>query len=474
MSIELGFETIGNATLIVHDTRPVLATDPWLSGPAYFGSWTLSHEVPAEQQALVEAADSIWVSHGHPDHLSMPSLERLRGKPILMADHVGGRIRDALERDGFEVRVLPDRTWHPLSDRVRICTIADCNQDAILLVDIDGTLVANLNDASERGWAHAVRKAARGAKRSFMLALSGYGDADMINFFDEAGERILPYAARKLPPGVDIARRLERLGLHSFIPFASLHKYQRSDSVWANDYTTPVSDHRLGFEAPGREILPAFVRYDCTTGAVTELSPPQVATTVHEPQEFGDDWSDELDATDLEAIRNYFARIETLRGVLDEVIFAVGATEHSVTIGHSIPIGHSGTIGSGTGRSVTFAVPRQSLMSAVQWEIFDDLLIGNFMRTTLHGNWTPLEFGQQFSPLVAKYADNGYARTPAELREYFAQYRRRAPLDALRARLDQRRDAFVTAAARSVRSKVAPGSVLHRAGRSAYRRVRTR
>src|SRR4051794_31492460 len=39
MAPELGFDTIGNATLIAYDGGPVLATDPWLDGPAYFGSW---------------------------------------------------------------------------------------------------------------------------------------------------------------------------------------------------------------------------------------------------------------------------------------------------------------------------------------------------------------------------------------------------------------------------------------------------
>ena len=36
--MDLGFETIGNACLIAHDRGPVVATDPWLSGTAYFGS----------------------------------------------------------------------------------------------------------------------------------------------------------------------------------------------------------------------------------------------------------------------------------------------------------------------------------------------------------------------------------------------------------------------------------------------------
>ena len=42
----LGFETIGNATLIAYDGNPVLVTDPWIRGGAYFGSWTFSHLIP--------------------------------------------------------------------------------------------------------------------------------------------------------------------------------------------------------------------------------------------------------------------------------------------------------------------------------------------------------------------------------------------------------------------------------------------
>lgn len=64
--MDLGFETIGNACLICHDNGPVLATDPWIKGSAYFGSWTTSHEIPPEQQAHVKACKYLWISHGHP------------------------------------------------------------------------------------------------------------------------------------------------------------------------------------------------------------------------------------------------------------------------------------------------------------------------------------------------------------------------------------------------------------------------
>ena len=47
--MDIGFETIGNATVICYDRKPVLITDPWLEGNPYFGSWALAYEIPEEQ-----------------------------------------------------------------------------------------------------------------------------------------------------------------------------------------------------------------------------------------------------------------------------------------------------------------------------------------------------------------------------------------------------------------------------------------
>ena len=52
-------------------------------------------------------------------------------------------------------------------------------------------------------------------------------------------------------------------------------------------------------------------------------------------------------------------------------------------------------------------------MSAIQYEIFDDLLIGNFMKTTLHNMESLYE--ADFNQYLAKYADNGRAETLSEI-----------------------------------------------------------
>ena len=63
-------------------------------------------------------------------------------------------------------------------------------------------------------------------------------------------------------------------------------------------------------------------------------------------------------------------------------------------------------------------------MKAINFEIFDDLLIGNFMKTTLHNMESLYE--ADFNQYLAKYADNGRAETLSELEEYFKIYRQRA------------------------------------------------
>src|ERR1700733_10831307 len=204
------FETIGNATVICYENdTPILATDPWIVGSAYFGSWKLSHQIPPAQMEAIKRAKYIWFSHGHPDHLSSESLLTLANKIILLPNHVGGRIKNDLIAKGIAVRVLEDRKWTQLSEHIRVMCIADYNQDALLFIDVGGKLLVNFNDGNALGSERFVKKVIRdfvqNGSRTFLLRLFSYGDADMINYFLEDGTRILPSAAQKRPIGPIIA-----------------------------------------------------------------------------------------------------------------------------------------------------------------------------------------------------------------------------------------------------------------------------
>ena len=450
--MDLGFDTVGNATLIAYDSGPVLVTDPWLGGDLYFGSWQMSHEIPEEQSQAVDAAPFVWVSHGHPDHLHGPSLERLRGKTILLPDHRGSRIAEALDEEGHRPRVLVDRSWTRLSDRIRVWTFSDSMQDAGLLVELDGsTLIVNLNDLSNTGWMPAVRKVARDYPTVLVMAASGFGDIRWMNFWDTDGNAIPSYAQVRVEAGVKIGPENAALtdavcGTH-FVPFSSMHQYQREDTLWANKYVTGLDDYTNGYDSNTSVPLPPYIRYE-VGGDVTELLPKEILAPPMPPSSFGDDWSETLTPSEAKEVTDYFERIETLGSHLDFVTVRVGGREHGVKY-------QAGDIG------VSFEVPRGSLLTTVRYRIWDDLFASQFMRTTWHG--LSVDEGLAAFLAVGRYADQADVVTASQLEEYMSHYRDRAGrLATVRHRVEQELVGHG-------QGEGAVRSALYRLGRSVYR-----
>ena len=81
-------ETMGNATVAVYkDGRGVIATDPWLVGTAYFGSWTLERPLNDRQMKAMLGMPYLWFSHGHPDHFHTESIDLIpKDKTLLLSE----------------------------------------------------------------------------------------------------------------------------------------------------------------------------------------------------------------------------------------------------------------------------------------------------------------------------------------------------------------------------------------------------
>jgi hypothetical protein len=450
----LGFETIGNATVIAYDGAPVLATDPWLDGGAYFGSWGLRHAIPPAQRDAIGRCKFVWLSHAHPDHINIESLTGLADKQILLADHRGKRIEEDLRGMGFHVRLLPDQVWVPLTPRVKVFTMADENQDSILLIDVGGRLVINLNDAIPKLGERVIRPIAKEYEHSYLMRLWSYGDADMINMFGEDGNRILPPKVRDSAV-LDgwVSADAVRFRARYAIPFSSFHRYQRSDSVWANPFTTPLEDFYKWSDPSSRPILPAFLQVNCETGEHIALNPPENGDVVRPPEDFGDHWGDPLEEKEKAALCAYFQRKEALYDRFGFLRFRVGGAETTIDLNSKLR-----DIG------ISFEVPRQSLMTAVEYRIFDDLIIGNFMKTTLHGS---AKLYPGFTPYVAKYGDNGRAESKKELDQYFHHYRSKDPLGYALQRIEAGTEDLV-------RKLVPDNSAIFKAAKSLFWKVKGR
>jgi hypothetical protein len=219
---------------------------------------------------------------------------------------------------------------------------------------------------------------------------------------------------------------MRHFGANLALPFSCLHRYQRADSIWANDLIANLDEYSSGFDPRVGDLLPAFVSYDLRRDEYSPLPRSPVLEETLSPLVFGDDWSEPLSTQDAVALRAYFARRPLIGERLDFVRFLVGGEEHVIRWSAREQEG------------ITFEVPRGSLMSAVRFAVFDDLFIGNFMKTTLHGRVEAAGIYPAVNIYLAKWADNGGAESRSEVRAYLKQYFRRAPVPYLFGRLDDR------------------------------------
>jgi hypothetical protein len=425
--MSLTFETLGNATILfMVDGSPILATDPWLKGTCYFGSWSLDHALTDEQINNITNAQYIWISHGHPDHLHPESLELIpKSTKLLIPDHYNHEIHDFLVGQGFSVAVTRYRRWLRLHDELEVLCLDNENQDSILVARFGNALLLNLNDSplfGERPFLRSLIKR-HPNDRVFVLQLCSV-DADMRNFVDASGRRITP-APDELKPGAvrEVARNVRRLGAKFFCCSSSQHLYVRSDSVWANEYRITYDDMQRYWNQPEVELVPPFVTVDLTAGTCTEnhlCQAPDLSQITSQPG--SDDWDEVLTEAEKDQVRNFFSQFVMLKRYLHFLELVVGGEKIQVQFGDRF----------GGRRGVTFFVPRASLLEAVRYGYFDDLLIGNFMRTQLHGKASLYPF---ITPLIAKLGGNAKVYTAADYLRFRLRYFRRNPFGFLRWRL---------------------------------------
>jgi len=403
----IGFETIGNATITCFDGSPVLTTDPWLKGKPYFGSWEHSYEIPKTQYENILSSKYVWLSHGHPDHIDPESLDLFKDKTFLIADHYGDRIYNDLKKK-FKCLKLQSNKWFEISKNIRIKSFADWNQDSSLLIEIGGKdIIFNLNDGSGLGWSKEIKKIISNYKNRFLLKLINWGDADMINFFNHHNEFILPLAADQKPCGESYAYYMKKWGCNFSIPFSAFHRYAREDSKKMNKFCTPLKEHYKNFDNKVGEILPAFIKWESNLDKFEKINPKKNDMNCYDSKIFGDNWNDNLDNEDNEEIKKYFSKFHQIKKKFGFLSFKVGKSEFNIKF-------------SNKKEGIQFETPRNSLIYSIKNNIFDDLLIGNYMKVKLIN--VPSLY-PNFTPYVTKYGDNGLASTKSELEKYFEYYR---------------------------------------------------
>lgn len=428
------FETFGNAIVqFREDGNPVLTTDPWLVGTCYFGSWGMERPLTERQIRNVQDSPFVWISHGHPDHLHPESLALLSREKtrILLPDHYHREIFESLSSEGFDVTILPFKRWVPLTDRVRVMCLDNENQDGILVVQAGDALVINLNDSPLCGEGYFLRKLVErhGNDKTFLTALCSI-DADMFNLVDEEGRSLAgPPDARKHGAIWDVAQIAARLGVKHFCCSSSQHVYLRPDSVWANPYRIGWSDLRRHWNRPEVRLIEPYVTVDLETCAVTPSVPaPHPVRAPSTENTAAEDWEARLTPEEWERVEAFIRKFEIIRDRVDFVEFTVGGESRRVLLDPGKAAADPAT----ALRGIRFFVPRQPLLETVEYGYFDDLLIGNFMKTQL----VNVRLYPDFSKQVGKLGGNAKVFTRAEQRKFMRHYFRRTPRAFVTARLE--------------------------------------
>ncbi|MDQ6769790.1 MAG: MBL fold metallo-hydrolase [Gemmatimonadota bacterium] len=147
---------VSHASILVETNGIRILTDPWYSGLIYQNAWELC---PAPRVLPdFRLHDGIFISHAHPDHYHLPTLERIkeesgRDVPIFVAKFFHGTIARDLRDMGFRevIEMTPGQEIKPFPT-VTLYSQQYRMDDSLLVVvgEGDETLV-NINDAPLRG-----------------------------------------------------------------------------------------------------------------------------------------------------------------------------------------------------------------------------------------------------------------------------------------------------------------------------------
>jgi CMP-N-acetylneuraminate monooxygenase len=145
----LTFQLHAHACLEIRYRGFTLLTDPWLAGPAFYGSWDLYP--PPRVDASRLKPDAIWISHEHSDHFHPQTLDAFpRSIPVYVPDFPNRRLPARLADLGFEdVRAMPFGETVELADDITLTCFEPASMwnDSMLLVEANGFRYLNLNDA---------------------------------------------------------------------------------------------------------------------------------------------------------------------------------------------------------------------------------------------------------------------------------------------------------------------------------------
>lgn len=231
--------SIGHACVAVEVSGTRILCDPWWNGPAYTSQWW-HYPLPRVEAVDRERVDYIYLSHGHEDHLHVPTLRTItRDATLVIPRFRETGMRDFLATLGFKrILEIGHGETRTLDGGVK-ATIYLNKDDSILVLEAGGRTLVNANDALHASSRHVVDHYCDQIRRrhpNIDTLLLGYGGAawfpNCLQVTDDVG---YDGAARERIFAENFAYVARRMGAKMALPFAASFALLEDSLRWIND-----------------------------------------------------------------------------------------------------------------------------------------------------------------------------------------------------------------------------------------------
>ncbi|MEM9074583.1 MAG: MBL fold metallo-hydrolase [Myxococcota bacterium] len=266
MAIKL--QLVSHASVLIETEGLGILTDPWFDKGAFNNSWTL-HPGASVPDDLFERTTHLWVSHEHPDHFHVPTLrglpEEFKARVTVLFQRISSRkMVTAFQRFGFpNVVELEHRQLTSIAPGVSVYVYQVGQMDSCLIVEAEGTRIANVNDAAV-------------TDHDTKMIREDVGACDVVlNQFSYAGYDGTPDPATILPSKAQrildsMVRVHEGLDARATIPFASFVRFSAPDNIHLNAHINTPSDVVRRFDQAGLKVIPLYPGDAWTVGETVD------------------------------------------------------------------------------------------------------------------------------------------------------------------------------------------------------------
>ena len=241
--MKTSIQFINHASVIVGDGRTFVLSDPWYLGDAFHKGWNLLHEIDNQDiNKILDSVTHIWISHEHPDHLSISFFKSFAQKireqsiKILFQKTSDKRVYKFLSAQGLDVLELDFNHQFSISNNYKVTCIKDGFYDSGLLIESHGEKILNLNDCEITTSNRADEVFAITGKVDVLLTQFSYaawkGGKQNKRWRDEA-------ASEKINT---IKLQISKFDPRIVIPFASFVYFSNYENFYLNDAANKPED----------------------------------------------------------------------------------------------------------------------------------------------------------------------------------------------------------------------------------------